>query len=282
MPADLDDLGVADAGEEDERLQETRARAESQERVSATLEDPVASGGPAVNRSATGRVRGPVRTRTRRRGAACRGSGFQVGRRVALRALRGQRSRRDACRAGSGGSGVRHSGIMRPPRGHPGGVPVGTNNPEGGSRCAHRTRCGPSASAWGGLACAGCRRHRSHRRRRLRRVAQGRPLPTWKVYTLKPGRPHRRTDARRTAFRRALLRVWTRCPRPSTPPPTRKARVALQGEVRLPALGPARVDEAGGKRRQVLAPRVRPWVRLPEAEERQGTHPGPPAPRSRP
>ena len=76
------------------------------------------------------------------------------------------------------------------------------------------------------------------------------PLPTWKVYTLKPGVP---IDVQLRDGRRFVGRFSGLDPVPATEyaEAYEKARAALQGEVRLPALGPARVDEAGGKRRQV-------------------------------
>jgi hypothetical protein len=75
-------------------------------------------------------------------------------------------------------------------------------------------------------------------------------LPVWEVDSLKPGVPVdvQLRDGRRFVGRFSGL---------SSVPPAEyaeayeKARVALQGEVRLPALGPVELVEAGGKKRQV-------------------------------
>jgi len=76
------------------------------------------------------------------------------------------------------------------------------------------------------------------------------PLPTWQVYTLKPGVP---IDVQLRDGRRFVGRFSGLEPVPAAEyaEAYEKARVALQGEVRLPALGPARLVEMEGKKRQV-------------------------------
>jgi hypothetical protein len=93
------------------------------------------------------------------------------------------------------------------------------------------------------------------------------PLPTWKVYSLKPGAP---IDVQLRDGQRFVGRFSGLDPVPAAEyaEAYEKARVALQNEVRLPALGPAPVEKA--ERGARFAPRLRLGVRLPEAEG--GTH----------
>jgi hypothetical protein len=101
-----------------------------------------------------------------------------------------------------------------------------------------------------GLACAGCSVIGLTVGAASDASRKAAPLPTWKVYTLKPGVP---VDVQMRDGRRFVGRFSGLDPVPATEyaEAYEKARAALQGEVRLPALGPARLDEASGKRRQV-------------------------------
>ncbi len=134
------------------------------------------------------------------------------------------------------------------------------------------TRCGPCASPWR-PHLRRLHRHRPHRRRRLRRETQGRPAPDLEGLHPQAGRPRRRAAARRPAVRRALL----------GPGPGARGRVRRslrEGARRAAGRGAPARPRAGasrrGKRQEApgRAPRLRPGVRLPEAEGGGGTHPG--------
>jgi hypothetical protein len=101
-----------------------------------------------------------------------------------------------------------------------------------------------------GLACAGCTVIGLTAGAVSDAKRKAAPLPTWKVYSLKPGAP---VDVQLHDGRRFVGRFSGLDPVPAAEYAAayEKARVALQNEVRLPALGPARLIEDSGKKREV-------------------------------
>lgn len=101
-----------------------------------------------------------------------------------------------------------------------------------------------------GLACAGCSVIGLTAGAVSDSKRKAAPLPTWMVYSLKTGAPIdvQLRDGRRFVGRFTGL---DSVPAAEYAEAYEKARVALQNEVRLPALGPARLVEDSGKKRQV-------------------------------